>query len=137
MDRPTRSPQTDTLRWALSHATRVLLVVTYSRAARRTLRNVCRRHEDAVAAQFGRAALLEPTAFAALQALRCREKHGPDVAVHRVGPLGDGDVPADVRQAARAYEDRETPALPYRQFAAGTEHPDPETLRERALEPVP
>jgi len=59
----------------------VLLVVTYSRASRRTLRNVCRAHEDVVVRRFGRVALLEETEFAAFQALRLREKHGGDVQV--------------------------------------------------------
>jgi hypothetical protein len=111
----------------------VLLVVTYSRAARRTLRNVCRSHEDSVVRSFGRAALLEGSEFAAFQALRMREKHGVDVQVERVERFDPADVPARVRDAAEAYEAREQSALPYRQFAAGTDHPDPETLRGAGL----
>lgn len=109
----------------------MLLVITYSRTARRSLRNVCRAHEDSVVRRFGRAALLESTAFGAFQALRLREKHDLDVQVERVEPFVAGDVPDAVREAAVAYENRDQPSVPYRQFAAGTDHPDPETLRER------
>lgn len=109
----------------------MFLVITYSRAARRTLRNVCRAHEDAVVRRFGRAALFEATAFGAFHALRMREKHAIDVQIERVEPFVASDVPADVREAATAYEDRETPSLPYRQFAAGTDHPSPSSMRER------
>jgi hypothetical protein len=111
----------------------VLLVVTYSRAARRTLRNVCRSHEGSVVRSFGRAALLEGTEFAAFQALRMREKHGVDVQIERVERFDPADVPARVRDAAAAYEARERPALPYRQFAVGSEHPAPETLKRAEL----
>jgi hypothetical protein len=107
----------------------VLLVVTYSRAARQTLRNVCRSHAGTVVRRFGRAALLADTEFAAFQALRLREKHGVDVQIERVERFDPADVPARVRRAAEAYEDRERAALPYRQFAAGTDHPDPDALR--------
>lgn len=109
----------------------MLLVITYSRAARQSLRNVCRGHEDCVVRRFGRAALFESTAFGAFQALRLREKHGLDVQVERVEPFTPGDVPDGVREAAAAYENRDTPSVPYRQFAAGTDHPDPDVLRER------
>lgn len=107
--------------------------MTYSRAARRTLRNVCRRHEETVVRSFGRAALLDGSAFAAFQALRLREKHGLDVQVERVEPFVPGEVPASVREAASAYECRDEPSVPYRQFAAGTDHPSPESLRDREL----
>ncbi|MDG5776103.1 hypothetical protein VB773_01860 [Haloarculaceae archaeon H-GB2-1] len=112
----------------------MLLVVTYSRAARRTLRNVCRAHEDSVVTRFGRAALFEPTAFAALQALRLREKHGVDVEVRLTRTFNEfDDVEGDVRKAAAAYESREQPSTPYAKFASGTDHPDPESLRAREL----
>lgn len=112
----------------------MLLVVTYSRAARRTLRNVCRRHEDCVVTRFGRAALLEETGLAALHALRLREKHGLDVEVARTRPFNEfDDVESDVRAAARAYENRDHRNTPYAKFAAGTDHPDPETLADREL----
>lgn len=109
----------------------MLLVITYSRAARQSLRNVCRAHEDCVVRRFGRAAMLEATAFGAFQALRLQEKHDLDVQVERVEPFLASDVPASVREAATAYENRDQSSVPYRQFAAGTDHPAPETLRER------
>jgi hypothetical protein len=111
----------------------VLLVVTYSREARRTLRNVCRSHEETVVRGFGRAALLEGSEFGAFQALRMREKHGVDVQIERVARFDPADVPERVREAAAAYEARETKSLPYRQFAAGTDHPDPDAMRGREL----
>jgi len=112
----------------------VLLIVTYSRAARRTLRNVCRSHEECVVRRFGRAALLEGTEFGAFQALRLREKHGPEVQVEWTRPFNEFErVREGVRRAARAYEDRDQPATPYARFASGRDHPDPETMREREL----
>jgi hypothetical protein len=112
----------------------VLLVVTYSRAARGTLRNVCRTHEGSVVRRFGRAALLAETEFAAFQALRLREKHGEDVQIERTRPFNEFEtVDAEVREAARAYENRERSSVPYSSFAAGTDFPDPERLRERDL----
>lgn len=112
----------------------MLLVVTYSQAARQTLRNVCTAHEDAVVRRFGRAALLEATEFGAFLALRVREKHGSAVQVEWTRPLNEfSDVPDRVREAARAYESRESPYTPYRTFATGTEHPSPEELIDRDL----
>lgn len=111
----------------------MLLVVTYTRGARRDLRNVCRAHEGCVVHQFGRAALLSATEFAAFQALRLREKHGLDVQVERVRPFEPEDVPARVREAARAYEAREVASTPYRQFAAGRDLPTAEQLRGEEL----
>jgi hypothetical protein len=109
----------------------MLLVITYSRAARRTLRNVCRAHEELVIRRFGRAALFAATGLGAFQALRLREKYGVDVQIERVEPFVASDVPESVRDAAAAYEGRENPSLPYRQFAAGTRYPAPATLREQ------
>lgn len=109
----------------------MLLVITYSRAARQSLRNVCRAHEDCVVRRFGRAALLEATGFGAFQALRLQEKHELDVQIERVEPFVASDVPTGVREAVAAYENRDTSSVPYRQFAAGTNHPAPESLRER------
>lgn len=109
----------------------VFLVITYSRAARRTLRNVCQRHEEIVVRQFGQAATFESTEFAAFHTLRMQEKHGIDVQIERLEPFVPSDVSKAVREAATAYENRETPAVPYRQFAAGTDHPSPASLRER------
>lgn len=112
----------------------MLLLVTYSRAARTALRNVCRAHEGVVVRRFGRAALLEPTEFGAFLALRLREKHPDDVQVERTRPLNEyAEVPERVREAAAAYEARDQPATPYEQFAAGTDHPDPDLLRDAEL----
>jgi hypothetical protein len=61
----------------------MLLVVTYSREARNSLRNVCRSHGTATVRRFGRAALLCETEFGAFLSLRLREKHGSDVQVER------------------------------------------------------
>lgn len=112
----------------------VLLVVTYSRAARTTLRNACRTHEETVVRRFGRAALLAETEFGAFLALRLREKHGEDVQVERTEPFNEfRDVDESVRRAAAAYEDRDAPSTPYAKFAAGRDHPLPERLRSREL----
>lgn len=108
--------------------------MTYSRAARTTLRNACRAHDDAVVRRFGRAALFEATAFGAFLALRLRAKHGDDVQVERTRPFNEfASVSESVRAAADAYEARENPSTPYAKFAAGTDHPAPETLRDRDL----
>jgi hypothetical protein len=112
----------------------VLLVITYSQAARQTLRNVCTAHEDAVVQRLGRAALFEPTEFGAFLALRLRAKHGADVQVEQTTPLNEfQDVPERVRDAATAYEQRDSESTPYQKFAAGTDHPDPETMRDVEL----
>ena len=112
----------------------MLLVVTYSRAARGTLRNVCRTHEDCVVRRFGRTALFAENQFAAFLALRLREKHGADVQVERTEPFNEFEVlPTAVREAASAYESRSNPSTPYAKFAVGADHPDPETLRSRDL----
>ena len=112
----------------------MLLVVTYSREARTSLRNVCRTHEGTVARRFGRAALLEATEHGAFLALRLREKHGADVQVERTRPLNEfEEVPDRVREAATAYESRDARSTPYAKFAVGTDHPDAAELRERDL----
>jgi hypothetical protein len=112
----------------------VLLVVTYSKSARQALRNTCRAHEDAVVRRFGRAALFEATEFGAFLALRLREAHGGDVQVERTRPLNEfREVPEPVREAATAYADREQPSTPYEKFAAGTDHPDPDAMRDTDL----
>jgi hypothetical protein len=112
----------------------VLLVVTYSRDARTTLRNVCRSHESTVVRRFGRAALFEETEFGAFLALRLREKHGSDVQLERTAPLNEFEtVPETVRAAATAYEERDTPSVPYEKFAAGTDHPAPDAMRDTDL----
>lgn len=111
----------------------MLLVVTYSRGGRRDLRNLCRAHEDCVIRQFGHAALLSWTEFGAFQALRLREKHGLDIQLERVTPFEPDDVPDAVREAARAYEARESPTTPYARFASGRDLPDPETMQGEEL----
>ena len=112
----------------------LLLVVTYSRAARTTLRNVRRSHESTVVRHLGRAALLEETELGAFLALRLRAKHGDDVQIERTQPFNEFDaVPESVRDAAAAYEDRETASTPYAKFAAGTDHPDPDAMRDTNL----
>ncbi|WP_280535349.1 hypothetical protein [Halopenitus sp. POP-27] len=112
----------------------MLLVMVYSRAARTALRNACRSHEDVVVRRFGRAAVLEGTAYGAFLALRLRAAHGGDVQIERTSPFNEFEaVDAAVREAATAYAARDSPATPYAKFAAGTRHPDPETLRERPL----
>jgi len=112
----------------------VLLVVTYSRAARTTLRNACRTHEGATIRQLGRAALLAETEFGAFLALRLREKHGDDVQIERTAPFNEFEaVPERVRAAAAAYESREQPSTPYTRFASGTDHPSPASMRDREL----
>jgi len=116
----------------------VLLVVTYSKAARQTLRNACNLREEAVVRRFGRAALLAETELGAFLALRLRERHGDDVQLQRTRPFNEfATVPESVRRAARAYEDREHDRTPYAAFAAGTDHPDPETMADRSLDPEP
>lgn len=112
----------------------VLLVVTYSKAARQTLRNICTGHENCVVRRFGRAALFELTELSAFHALRLREKHGSDVQIEQTEPFNEfDDVPASVRRAAREYEERAHASTPYGKFAAGTDHPDPAAMNDREL----
>jgi cytochrome c peroxidase len=112
----------------------VLLVVTYSRRARETLRNACRAHEETVVRRFGRAALLQETEFGAFLACRLRERHGGDVQVEQTEPFNEfADTPDAVREAAAAYENRDSPSTPYDRFAAGTEHPESSEMRGQEL----
>ncbi len=112
----------------------MILVVTYSTAARTGLRNVCRRHEDHVVRRFGRAALLEATTYGAFLALRLRETYADDVQIEWTEPFNEFvRVDEDVRAAAAAYANRETAATPYASFAAGTDHPAPDTMKRRPL----
>lgn len=112
----------------------MLLVVTYSRAARQSLRNLCRTHEGPVVRRFGRAALLAETEFGAFQALRLRAKHGEAVQIEQTQPLNEFEtVPEEVREAADTYEDREQSAVPYAAFASGRELPDPAEMKGREL----
>lgn len=108
----------------------MLLVIAYTRAARTSLRNVARAHEESVVRRFGRVALFEATEFGAFQALRLREKHGEAIQVERTRPFNEFEaVRPAVREAARAYEDRETAAVPYDRFADGRDLPPPETMK--------
>ncbi|MEF8775483.1 MAG: hypothetical protein V5A43_03145 [Haloarculaceae archaeon] len=112
----------------------MLLIVSYSREARRSLRNVCRSHEDAVVGRFGRAALLEATEFGAFLALRLREKHATAVQVERTRSFNEfEDVREEIRAAATAYEDRGERATPYAKFAAGRSLPSKEEMRGSEL----
>jgi hypothetical protein len=112
----------------------VLLVVTYSRAARTSLRNACRAHDSSVARRFGRAALFEETAHGAFLALRLREKHPEDVQLEQTEPMNEfRDVPEAVRDAVRAYENREHQSTAYAKFAADSPHPTPEALKRQEL----
>lgn len=112
----------------------MLLVVTYSEAARTGLRNLCRHHEEPVVRRFGRAALLEATEYAAFLAVRLRESHGGDVQIERTEPFNEFvALDESVREAAVAYANRESKSTPYAAFAAGSEHPDPETMRKEEL----
>jgi hypothetical protein len=112
----------------------VLLVVTYSQAARTSLRNVCRTHGESVVRRFGRAALLEESHHGAFLALRLREKHPDDVQLERTEPFNEfSDAPAAVREAAAAYEERSNPSTAYAKFAVGTTHPSPSKLKRREL----
>lgn len=112
----------------------MLLIVTYSRSARERLRNVCRTHEETVVRRFGRAALLAGTEFGAFLACWLRAECGDDVQVERTRPFNEFEaVPESVRAAATAYADRKHASTPYPAFAAGSDHPDPEPMRERDL----
>ena len=112
----------------------MLLVVTYSRRARETLRNVCRSHEETVVRRFGRAALLRETEYGAFLACRLRERHAGDVQVERTEPFNEfSDAPDSVREAAVDYAQRDSPHTPYGRFAAGTDHPDADDMRGSEL----
>jgi hypothetical protein len=112
----------------------VLLVIAYSREARQSLRNVCRSHDESVIRRFGRVALFEATEFGAFQALRLREKHGEAIQLEQTVPFNEFEsVRPDVREAVAAYEDRETPFLPYEQFQTGSDLPSPTEMKERDL----
>jgi len=112
----------------------VLLIVAYSRAARQALRNSCSTHAETVVRRFGRAVLLRETEYGAFVACRLRERFGMSVEVARTEPLNEyRDVPKHVRDAAAAYEARESPSTSYAKFAAGRELPEPDAMRETPL----
>lgn len=109
----------------------MLLVVTFSTEARQSLRNSCRAHPAVAIRRLGRAALCRETELGALLALRLRAKHPDDVVIELTRPLNEfADVPERVREAARAFEDREFPSTSYANFASGTAHPGAEDLRD-------
>lgn len=112
----------------------MILVITYSKTARQALRNACNAHDESVVRRFGRSALLADTEFGAFQALRLREQFGGAVQVERTRPFNEFELLEEpVREAAKAYADRETPALPYAKFAAGTDYPSPAELKGSEL----
>lgn len=112
----------------------MLLVITYSRDARQSLRNICRAHDEMVVRRFGRAALFAATEFGAFQALRLREKHGESVQIERTKPFNEfASVPESVREAAKAYERRDEPAVPYTAFRSDTELPAADRMRGSEL----
>lgn len=112
----------------------MILVVTYSRGARQTLRNVCDSHDGAVVRRFGRAALFEATELGAFLALRLRGKHACDVQLERTRPFNEFEaVPERVREAASAYENRTHPSTPYGKFRSDTDHPPVPAMRDRDL----
>jgi hypothetical protein len=78
--------------------------------------------------------LFARTELGAFLALRLRAKHGGDVQISRTEPLNEFvDVPNEVREAAEAYESRESPSTPYTKFSMGSDHPNPEQMRDREL----
>lgn len=112
----------------------MLLVVTYSRGARQSLRNVCRAHEQPVVRRFGRVALLAETEFGAFQALRLRAKHGEAVQIEQTRPFNEFEsVPEGIRDAADTYEQRDQSAVPYAAFASGRDLPEPEEMKGTEL----
>ncbi|WP_211313010.1 hypothetical protein [Halarchaeum salinum] len=112
----------------------MLLIVAYSRAARQALRNSCSTHSETVVRRFGRAVLLRETEYGAFVACRLRERFDTAVEVARTEPLNEfRDVPKHVRDAATAYEARDSPSTSYAKFAVGADYPDPDTMRETPL----
>lgn len=112
----------------------MLLIITYTRSARSSLRNVRRSHEDVVVRWFGRSALFEATELGAFHGLRLREKHPEAVQIERTRPFNEFvAVPQRVRDAVRAYSEREHTNTPYSAFAAGTDHPDVASMARREL----
>lgn len=117
--------------------TNAFLVVADSPSARQTLRNTCTAYDDVVVDRFGRAVLFDRTELGAFLAFRLAIKHGDDVTVVRTETV-DEEAPDYRRayEAAVAFENRSHVSTPYPKFAAGTEHPSPEEMRERDLSPA-
>ncbi|QDX40343.1 hypothetical protein [Salarchaeum sp. JOR-1] len=112
----------------------MLLVVTYSRSSRQTLRTMCGTYDETIVRRFGRAALFAETELGAFLALRLRAKHGGDVQVERTSPWNEfRDAPERVRNAADAYESRTSASTPYAKFRAGTTHPATDAMRDANL----
>ncbi|MFB6193967.1 MAG: hypothetical protein ABEI75_02780 [Halobaculum sp.] len=113
----------------------MLLIVAYTPDARTAVRNTARSHADSVVRRFGRAVLVRESEFGAFLACRLRAAYGTDVQVERTEPFNEySDVPDGVREAARAYADRENRHTPYAKFAAGTDHPAPDAMRDTELD---
>lgn len=112
----------------------VLLVVAHSKEARIAVRNAVNAHEEAVHRRFGRAVLLRETVFGAFLACRLRAEYGTAIQVERTRPFVAEELVSDtVREAALAYAERESRTTPYRAFAAGTDHPSPDAMKDAEL----
>lgn len=112
----------------------MLLVVTYSQAARTSLRNVCRTHEETVVRRFGRAALFEETEYGAFLALRLHAKHPDEVQLERTTPFNEfQQVPESIRTAVEAYDNRANENTTYARFAVDSPHPEPGAMKRRKL----
>ena len=112
----------------------MLLVVTFSTEARQSLRNSCRADPAVAVRRLGRAALCRETELGALLALRLRAKHPDDVVIEVTRPLNEfADVPERVREAAKAFEDRDSPSTSYANFVSGTDFPSVDDLRDVEL----
>lgn len=116
----------------------MLLITSHSASARRSLRNVYRHHEETIVDRYGGAALCLPTQLGLFLGLRLQEKHYTDVKIQTVSPVERTYIiPESIREAAIEFENRSHPATPYTKFAVGTEHPSPETMRNRRLKRKP
>lgn len=112
----------------------MLLIITYTRAARNSLRNVRRTNEDVVVRWFGRSALFAATELGAFHALRLQEKHPEAVQIERTQPFNQfREVPERVRDAVAAYSAREHASTPYSAFAVGRDLPEIDSMAHREL----
>lgn len=112
----------------------MLLVITYTRSARNSLRNVRRTHEDVVVRWFGRSALFAATELGAFHGLRLQKKHPEAVQIERTRPFNEyQEVPERVRDAVAAYTKREHTTTPYSAFAVGRDLPDIASMARREL----
>jgi hypothetical protein len=109
----------------------MLLVAAHSEGARVSLRNALAAHEETVVRRFGRAVLLQETAFAGFIACRLRAEYGTAIQVERTEPFVAAEwLSESVQSAATAYANREVRTTPYSAFAADTAHPDPDEMKE-------